>query len=462
ADLGPGCLPPLRRRLHPGAEGAVRAEDGAQREPHRCRGGGRGLRPALRLRRPARARPADARRRRGGHRRRRPRCPTGADDPDAADGGAVQRRGRRRGGAGRAAGAAAHDRRRRRRRAAGLRPRRDGVHDLRGLGVVRRLAGHLRQAAGADDLEAGDVPRSSRPVRAPAGGSDRPFGGHGHRRRAGLGGRPVRRRAGLRRTPGAAGRWRRRADRDLAAQRVHRPHCRRGRLRAGQHRPARGRHARGLGGHVPHPAHGAGHGAVGGQHHVRRAQGRLDARWRSGVGPPGQVRWARRRRDRAGVRLPGDHRPRLRAGRRPGAAHAARARRPAPQARHQGRLRDPPGGRPHAGPHERPARRGPGPLRAADRDGRHQRRVQAHRRGARGGRKRRGEPGGEDHSRGTDLRDADPQRRRGAPDRVHEALDAARLRRHRERAALRPQDDTPLRRRQGLTGQAAQGRRVAL
>ena len=35
-----------------------------------------------------------------------------------------------------------------------VRPRRDGVHDLRRLGLLRRLGGHLRQAPGADDLGA--------------------------------------------------------------------------------------------------------------------------------------------------------------------------------------------------------------------------------------------------------------------------------------------------------------------
>ena len=91
----------------------------------------------------------------GGVVRRRTR----ADDPDAADGGAVQRRRRRRGGAGRAARAA------RDRRVADA-----GVHRwftlaataftiLVGSVSLRRLGGHLRQAPGADDLAAGDLPR---------------------------------------------------------------------------------------------------------------------------------------------------------------------------------------------------------------------------------------------------------------------------------------------------------------
>ena len=55
-----------------------------------------------------------------------------------------------------------------------------------------------------------------------------------------------------------------------------------------------------------------------------------------------------------------------------------------------------------------------------------------------------------------DLRHADPQRRRGQGGRVHEAVDAPGLRRHRERAALRAQHHAALRGRQGLDGQAAQ------
>ena len=62
------------------------------------------------------------------------------------------------------------------------------------------------------------------------------------------------------------------------------------------------------------------------------------------------------------------------------------------QGRH-GQVRDPPGGRAHAGPHERAAGRGRGALRPGVRDGRHQRRVRPGRRGDHPGRQRRGEPG---------------------------------------------------------------------
>ena len=44
-----------------------------------------------------------------------------------------------------------------------------------------------------------------------------------------------------------------------------------------------------------------------------------------------------------------------------------------------------------------------------------------------------------------DLRHADPERRRGAADHLHEAVDASRVRRHRERAALRREDDAAVR-----------------
>ena len=64
-------------------------------------------------------------------------------------------------------------------------------------------------------------------------------------------------------------------------------------------------------------------------------------------------------------------------------------------------------------------------------------------------------PAAEDHARRADLRHADPQRRPGPPGRLHEALDAPGLRRHRERAALRAEHDAALRRRQGHHEQAA-------
>ena len=53
---------------------------------------------------------------------------------------------------------------------------RDGVHDPGRLGLLRRLDRHLRQAAGADDLAAGDHPRLPRPVRRRLRRRDRALG----------------------------------------------------------------------------------------------------------------------------------------------------------------------------------------------------------------------------------------------------------------------------------------------
>ena len=51
------------------------------------------------------------------------------------------------------------------RRRPGVHPRGHGVHDPGRLGLVRRLDRHLRQAPGADDVAAGDLPRLPGPVR---------------------------------------------------------------------------------------------------------------------------------------------------------------------------------------------------------------------------------------------------------------------------------------------------------
>ena len=69
---------------------------------------------------------------------------------------------------------------------------------------------------------------------------------------------------------------------------------------------------------------------------------------------------------------------------------------------------------PHAGPHERAAGRGRGALRPGVRDGGHQRRVRASRRGHHPGRQRRGEPGraGRRAARSTACRSWRPTRPR--------------------------------------------------
>jgi H+-translocating NAD(P) transhydrogenase subunit beta len=106
----------------------------------------------------------------------------------------------------------------------------------------------------------------------------------------------------------------------------------------------------------------------------------------------------------------------------------------------QGEVRDPSGGRPHAGPHERAAGRGRRALRPDhDMDDinpefPHTDVVAGHRR------QRRGQSGRQDRPGQPDLRHADPGRGRleehGAR---HQARQGHRLRRHRERAVLRRQ-----------------------
>ena len=109
----------------------------------------------------------------------------------------------------------------------------------------------------------------------------------------------------------AAGRRRRRADRHLAAQRVHRPDRRGVRLRAGQHAAAGRRHAGRRQRHDPDPADGRGDGPLAGLDPVRRVPA-LD---RGGRPAPGEDRPVRSgsaggRRDPARLRAQGRHRAR--------------------------------------------------------------------------------------------------------------------------------------------------------
>ena len=85
----------------------------------------------------------------------------------------------------------------------------------------------------------------------------------------------------------------------------------------------------------------------------------------------------------------GHHRAGLRHGRRTGPARAARDGRPAQEGRRRGEVRDPPGGGPYAGAHERAARRGQRALRRGVRAGGHQQRVRPGRRRLRDRRQRR-------------------------------------------------------------------------
>ena len=145
-----------------------------------------------------------------------------------------------------------------------------------------------------------------------------------------------------------------------------------------------------------------------------------------------------------------------------GAARRPRAGRAAGGARRRGVVCHPSGRGPHAGPHERAARRGERALPAAARDGRDQPRVQPHGRGARGRRERRHEPGRALEPGLADLRHADPRRGRRQEHRRDQALDGPRLRRHRQRALHEPQDRHALRRRQGRPGPAHLGGQGAL
>ena len=90
----------------------------------------------------------------------------------------------------------------------------------------------------------------------------------------------------------------------------------------------------------------------------------------------------------------GGHRARLRHGRRAGPAQGAGALRRADQARGGREVRHPPGRRPDARPHERPAGRGRHPLRPAARHGRDQRRLPADGRRPGDRRQRRDQPRG--------------------------------------------------------------------
>jgi NAD(P) transhydrogenase subunit beta len=86
------------------------------------------------------------------------------------------------------------------------------------------------------------------------------------------------------------------------------------------------------------------------------------------------------------------HRARLRHGRGPGTAHGVRDHQDPARKGCQCALCHPPGGGPHAGPHERAAGRGQGALRHRDGDGRDQRGLPRHRRGHRHWRQRHREP----------------------------------------------------------------------
>ena len=90
------------------------------------------------------------------------------------------------------------------------------------------------------------------------------------------------------------------------------------------------------------------------------------------------------------------------------------------------------------------------PYDAARRDGRDQPGVPADGRRRRRRRERRRQPGRAQPAGEPDLRDADPRRRQVAERGRPQALDVARVRRHRQPALLRPEDRDALRRREGV------------
>ena len=94
------------------------------------------------------------------------------------------------------------------------------------------------------------------------------------------------------------------------------------------------------------------------------------------------------------------------------------------------------------------------PYDAAVRDGRGQPGVPADRRRPRHRRERRHEPRRAERPGEPDLRHADPRRGQGREQRRPQALDAAGLRGHRQRALPRPEDDDALRGREGVRPQA--------
>ncbi len=175
-------------------------------------------------------------------------------------------------------------------------------------------------------------------------------------------------------------RRRRHAGRGLDAQQLLGLGRRRHRLLAQQrdadHRRLAGRHL----GRDPELHHVQGDEPLVLQRHPRRLRRRSGAGGGQGRAAAGQERQRRRCRVHPRQRRDGGDRPRLRPG---GGARPARGQGARDQADREGRhgeVRDPPGRRPHARPHERAARRGRGALRPGVRDGGHQRRARPGRR----------------------------------------------------------------------------------
>ena len=269
--------------LHHRAQGPVLTPYGPAGKPDRCGRCCAGGVAGVRLHRPEARDPDPGRDRRRNRRRCHRRVP-GADDPDAAAGRPVQRRGRWRGGdrgSGRAHLARSGSPR--------LRSRRHRLHHRHRLGELCRVDRHLLEAPGADDDEAGDLPRLSDRLRRRPARRARLQRRTGPDPLPGRRGAARRRRRRPRRPAGAAGGRCGRPDRHLPAQRVHRADGGRERLSAGEHPAAGGRHPGGFGGHPAHPDDGERDGPLPAQHAVRCAQGRFDTGRRRDQQPTRQV-----------------------------------------------------------------------------------------------------------------------------------------------------------------------------
>ncbi len=151
------------------------------------------------------------------------------------------------------------------------------------------------------------------------------------------------------------------------------------------------------------------------------------------------------------------HRARLRHGRRAGAAHRVRDHQEAARHGQERALRDPPGGGPHARPHERAARRGEGALRHRARDGRDQRGPSRHRRRDGHRRQRHREPERAGRSVEPDRRHARARGVEGEDLDRHEAQHGVGLRRRGQPALLQGEQPDVVRRREEDAGRSPGG-----
>ncbi len=185
--------------------------------------------------------------------------------------------------------------------------------------------------------------------------------------------RVLRARARVRHPDDTADRRRRHAGRDLALQRADRSRGRVRRLRDADRGADHRGHGRRRGRHVPDAADGQG------DEPPDQQRAFLELRWRRRRDRDRRLAKADRG-ERCGFaalsRRKSRHRAGLRHGRRAGAAQDLGALAGADQGRQGREVRDPSGRRPHAGPHERAARRSRRAVRSDRRHGRHQSGVQ--------------------------------------------------------------------------------------